>query len=96
LKRRVVLVGLQNSDATGAAIYARWIAPRARELRRVAIADVQTRDGWAVGETKKRTGDHRGDDAAGDERTLTRSDVEEEHRQQHQREDEQTTAADHF
>jgi hypothetical protein len=48
-----------------------------------------------VGGTKKRTGTHRGDVASGDQRSTAAGKVEEEHRQQHQRESEQTTV-DHF
>lgn len=39
------------------------------------------RDGRTVGETEKKTGDRRDDDASGDERSRTRSDVEEVDRQ---------------
>jgi hypothetical protein len=77
----------------GAAIYTRWTAPRACELRFVATVAVQTRDGWAVGETQKRTGHHRDEFAPSAKRPTAAPDVEEEHRQLREREAEATMTA---
>lgn len=85
----------KNGDPTsGARIYAWWMTPRACRLRR-ARDNVQPREGWAVGETKKRKETHRDDGRPGEKRPSSLSQVEEEHRQQDQRKAEQT-APDRF